>query len=213
MIRIFLVDDHQLFRDGVRSLLKEVNDIEIVGEAASGREAVARVPELDVDVILLDLSMNDRGGLDVAQDLKERSGAAILVCTGFPEEHYAMRCLRGGADGYLTKTKAADELVQALRKVASGRKFISMELAERVATSLSTHDETQAPHERLSDREFQILCRMGGGQSPSEIADELCLSVKTVSTYRSRILEKLSLQNNAQLMRYAIEEGLVGSLR
>ena len=213
MIRTFLVDDHQLFRDGVRSLLAAADDIEIVGEAASGREALTLTPDLEVDVVLLDLSMNDRGGLDVAEELTQRSGAYILVCTGFPEEHYAMRCLRGGADGYLTKTKAAEELVQAIRKVASGRKFISMELAERVATSLSSFDDSKAPHERLSDREFQILCRMGSGQSPSEIAEELCLSVKTVSTYRSRILEKLSLENNAQLMRYAIEEGLVGTSR
>jgi DNA-binding NarL/FixJ family response regulator len=213
MIRTFLVDDHQLFRDGVRSLLSSATDIEVVGEASSGREAVALAADLEVDVILLDLSMHDRGGLDVAQELKERTGGYILVCTGFPEEHYAMRCLRGGADGYLTKTKAADELVQAIRKVASGRKFISMELAERVATSLSHHEDSQAPHERLSDREFQVLCRMGGGQSPSEIAEELCLSVKTISTYRSRILEKLGLENNAQLMRYAIEEGLVGTSR
>ena len=211
MIKVFLVDDHKLFRDGVRSLFARNPGIEVVGEAPSGREAILLSDGLDIDVVLLDLAMHDRGGLDVVQDLKDRTGARVLVCTGFPEEHYALRCLRGGADGYLTKDRAADELVEAVCRVAGGRKYISLDLAERVASSIGNQNEDQAPHERLSDREFQILCRMGSGQSPSQIADELCLSVKTVSTYRSRVLEKLNLDNNAQLMRYAIEEGLVGS--
>lgn len=209
MIRILLADDHKMFREGVRSLLEARSDMTVVAEAGTGEEALAHAGEHSPDVVLLDVSMPGRGGLETVAELKRRNPRVrILMLTVHPEDRFAVRCLKGGADGYLTKDNATDELVTAIRKVYTGGKYVSPSLAENLVMSLD-RDFGAAPHETLSDREFQVMRMIAAAQTVSEIAEELCLSVKTISTYRSRILEKLGLRNNAEIMQFAIEQNLV----
>ena len=182
--------------------------MELVAEAASGHETVRLSRDLNPDVILLDISMPGRSGLDALADIhKACSKARILMLSMHPEEQYAIRCLRQGADGYMTKESAPDLLLDAIRRLRDGGKYISPALAEKLAVNLNT-DHSEVPHEDLSERELQVLTLIGRGHTVSEIAETLCVSVKTVSTYRSRLLEKMRMDNNAQLMRYAIENGL-----
>lgn len=209
MIRILLADDHQMFREGVRGLLDARTEFEVIGEAGTGEEALAKASEAHPDVVLLDVSMPGRGGLETVAELKKRTPKTrVLMLTVHPEDRFAVRCLKGGADGYMTKDNAAEELIGAIRKVFAGGKYVSPSLAESLVMTLD-RDPGAPAHETLSDREFQVMRMLAAAGTVSEIADELCLSVKTISTYRSRILEKLGLRNNAEIMQYAIERDLV----
>lgn len=209
MIRILLADDHKMFREGVRGLLETRPDMTVVAEADTGEEALAYATEHRPDVVLLDVSMPGRGGLETVAELKKRNPRVrVLMLTIHPEDRFAVRCLKGGADGYMTKDTASEELVTAIRKVHSGGKYVSPSLAENLVMSLD-RDFGAAPHETLSDREFQVMRMLASARTVSEIAEELCLSVKTISTYRSRILDKLGLRNNAEIMQFAIEQDLV----
>jgi len=208
MIRLLVVDDHAVVRRGIRLVIQGTGDIAVEDEAASGAEALRKAEQGGFDVILLDIAMPGRGGLDVLKDLRQRNvQAAVLVLSIYPEEQYAVRALRSGASGYLTKESAPEELIAAIRKVASGGKYVSAALAERLATTLGT-PASGLLHERLSDREYQIMCMMASGRTQTQVAEELSLSVKTIGTYRARILAKTGLKSNSEITRYAIENKL-----
>ena len=208
MIKVLIADDHVLFRQGLLRLL-EAEDMEVVAEASTGPETLEQTRAIRPDIVLLDVAMPGRGALETVQSLKDFDrGIRILILTGHPEDHYAIRCLKGGADGYVTKDNAPEQLIAAIHRVIDGGKYISPVLAEQLAMSLQS-DAGDAPHETLSDREFQVMQAIASGQTVSEIADALTLSVKTISTYRTRILGKLNLRNNAEIMQYAIREELV----
>jgi DNA-binding NarL/FixJ family response regulator len=209
MIRILVADDHTLFREGLKKVLEAERNMEVVGEASNGQETLEKAKETRPDIVLLDVSMPGRGGLETAQDLKKRvPGTRILMLSAHPEDHYAIRCLKGGADGYMTKDQAAERLIHAITKIRTGGKYVSSTLAEQMAFSLET-ELGRPPHESLSDREFQVMRMIASGQTVSEIGVELCLSVKTVSTYRARILQKMKFRNNAEIMQYALKQSLV----
>jgi two-component system invasion response regulator UvrY len=209
MIKVIIADDHPIVRKGLKEILAEEPTIEVVDEAADGHELLRKVRDIDFDVIILDISMPGLDGLDVLTRIKaEKKTAHVLMLTIHPEARYAVRCLKMGAEGYLTKGSAPDELVQAIRRISSGRKYISQNLAEALTDEL-TSESGRSPHETLSEREYQVMLRIASGQPLKEIAEELALSVKTVSTYRSRILEKLKLLNNTQLILYAIHHDLI----
>ncbi len=209
MIRILIADDHRIVREGLKQILAETPDMTVVDEASNGQEVLGKVWENDYDVVLLDISMPGRSGLDILKQLKnERPKLAVLVLSMYSEEQYAIRALRAGASGYMTKESAPDELIEAIRKVSTGRKYISPTVAEKLAVSLEANDERPA-HENLSDREYQVMCMIASGKTIKTIADELSLSVKTVSTYRTRILEKMRMKNNAELTHYSIQNRLV----
>ncbi len=208
MIRTLIVDDHKLVREGLIQILSDTPDICVVGEAGNGRDALDKAQELDPTVVLLDVSMPEMDGLSALQVLvRLHPSTAVLMLSMYPEEQYAVRCLKAGAAGYLTKESASEELIDAIRKVAEGGRYVSRSLAERLAFELGRAD--YSPHDLLSIRELQTLRMIAQGRSLSEIAADLSLSVKTVSTYRSRLLTKLKLHSTAELVRYAIEHGLV----
>jgi two-component system invasion response regulator UvrY len=208
MVTILIADDHTLFREGLKRILEQSDGLRVAGEAATGEEAVELARRLRPDVVLLDVSMPGRGGIETAQELKRRlPGVRILMLTVHPEDHFAVRCLREGADGYMTKDAAPAQLLAAIHKVRAGGKYVTPALAERLATSLET-GFGRMPHEGLSERELQVMRLIAAGRTASAIAAELHLSVKTVSTYRTRILEKMAMKNNAEIMRYAFEIGL-----
>jgi two-component system, NarL family, invasion response regulator UvrY len=209
MVRVLIADDHAVVRQGVKQILADQADMTVVGEAAQAHEVLTLVRRQDCDALLLDLSMPGSTGLETLKQLRhERPRLPVLVLTMHPEDQYAVRALKAGAAGYLTKDTAPDDLVTALRRVVRGGRYISQSLAEKLAVDVTT--KTDGPlHELLSDREYQVLCLIAGGKAVSAIAGELALSVKTVSTYRARILEKMGLQNNSELTHYAIQNGLV----
>ena len=208
MLKILIADDHPVFRRGLKQIIAETTDIVVADEAADGLEVLNKVKVGDFDVVLLDISMPGKTGIDVLAQLKyERPKLPVLMLSMHPEEQYAVRALRAGASGYLTKESAPDELVAAIRKVSTGGKYVSSSLAERLASLLQKAE--QLPHDILSRREYQVMCLMASGKTVSEIAKELSLSVKTISTYRSRILEKMKMKNNAELTRYAINNSLI----
>ena len=209
MIKILIADDHAIVREGLKQIVADTPDMVVAGEAADGPQVLELVRKDDWDVVVLDIAMPGRGGVDILKQLKnEKPGLPVLILSMYPEEQYAVRCLRAGASGYLTKESAPDELVTAVQKVVSGGKYVSSLLAERLAFELEI--DTEKPlHEALSDREYQVMCMMASGKTVTEIADNLSLSVKTISTYRSRILEKMDMKSNAELMHYAIKHGLV----
>jgi len=209
MTRILVADDHKLFREGLKQILGEHKDLLVAGEASNGQEVVDEVWKRDFDLVLLDISMPGMSGLDVLKHLKaQKPRLRVLVLSMYPEEQYAVRAIRAGAAGYLTKASAADELIQAIRKICSGGRYISVSIAEKLLFDLNP-DTGKLPHEKLSDREYQILCMIASGKTVSRIAEELNLSVKTVSTYRVRILEKMGMGSNAELTNYAIKQNLI----
>lgn len=209
MIKIIIADDHPVVRAGLKQILEEDPQIEIAGEAENGNILLEKIRRQDVDVILLDLKMPGMDGLDVLKQLKiDAPKIPVVVLTIYPEAEYALRVLRAGASGYLTKESAPDELVTAVRKVHQGGKFITPSLAEKIAYALDP-DAEKLPHESLSDREYQVLCLIASGKTVSQIAEELVLSVKTISSYRTRILGKMMMKTNAELTHYAIANRLV----
>ena len=209
MIRVFIADDHPLTRMGVKQTLDDAGDILICGEASSGREVMKAVMQIDFDVLVLDVAMPDGGGFEVLNQLKECSlDFYTIVLSMYPEEQYALRALKAGASGYLTKDSIPEELIVAIRKVASGGKFITSSLAERLAFEISG-EKSADPHEILSNREYQVMCLLASGRTVTEIANELSISIKTVSTYRTRILGKLGLRNTADIIRYALQNKIV----
>jgi two-component system invasion response regulator UvrY len=209
MIRILIADDHSIVREGMKQILADIEDIQVAGEAANGADVLAKVQKQPFDMVLLDISMPGRSGLDVLKELKNiQPRLPVLMLSMYPEEQYAVRALRSGASGYLTKESAPDELISAIRKVCGGGKYVSASLAENMAFTIDRKTE-QSPHESLSDREYQIMCMIASGKAVKDIARELSLSVKTISTYRSRILVKMNMKTNAEVTRYALQNSLV----
>ena len=209
MIRILIADDHAIVREGLKQILAETPDIIVSDEARNGQEVLDKVSKNDYDVVLLDISMPGRSGIEILKLLKsEQPKLSVLILSMYSEEQYALRAIRGGAAGYLTKESAPDELIDAIRKVSLGRKYISPSVAEKLAVNIE-EDIAKAPHETLSDREYQVMCMIASGSTIKEIAEELSLSVKTISTYRSRILEKMNMKSNAALTHYAVQNRLV----
>lgn len=209
MLRVAIVDDHAIVRAGFREMLSDELGIAVAFEAASGEEALASLRETACDVLLLDLALPGQSGVDVLRAVRQRHpGLRVLVLSGYPEERYALAMIRNGADGYLCKECGRDELLHAVRTVAQGRRYVSSHLAELLADEVAGNAPA-APHQQLSERELQVFLRLAGGQSVSAIAETLHLSVKTVSTYRSRLLEKLGVASNAELAAYALRNGLM----
>jgi two-component system, NarL family, invasion response regulator UvrY len=207
MIRILIVDDHAMVREGLRRILLDEFKDASFGEAGNATEALDQIWKRGWELVLLDVSMHGRSGLDVLREIRaSTSKLPVLVLSGHPEEQYAIRVLKAGAAGYLVKESASQELCRAVRKILSGGKYITPSLAEQLAARIQS--SSQPAHEALSNREYQVMLLIAAGKAPKVIADELSLSVKTVGTYRTRILEKLNLKNNAELMRYVLEREL-----
>ena len=209
MIRILVADDHAVVREGLKRIIQDAPTLELVGEASDGEEALEKALSMECDMLLLDISMPGRSGLDVLRELKiQKPELRILILSMHPEQQYALRALRSGARGYLNKDSASDELLEAIQKVASGGRYISPALAETLAFNLGQGIDKK-PHDILSDREFQVLRLLAAGKSIGQIAEELLLGTKTISTYRHRIMEKMDMSNNVELIRYAIQNNLV----
>jgi len=209
MIRVVIADDHTIVREGLKQLLCAASDVEVVGEARDGHEALRVVRESEFEVLLLDLSMPGKGGMDLIKQVKgEKPKLKILVLSMHAEHQYAVRAIRAGASGYLTKDSASTQLLSAIRKVAGGGAVISAEVAEQLALSAMPHAEGPL-HASLSDREYQVFQLIVGGVSVSDIAQQLNLSVKTVSTHKARLMEKMGLANQAELIHYAIRHRLI----
>ncbi len=209
MIKVLIADDHALIRKGLKQLLDDTDDMRMTGEAENGMQAIRMVDEGEFDVVLLDISMPDKHGIVVLKQLKTSHPALpVLILSMHPEEQYALRSMKAGASGYLNKQSAPAQLVNAIRQVASGKKYISIELAEQLADGLSEGYQ-ELLHQTLSNREYQTLCLMASGKKLSEMAEIMSLSPKTVSVYRSRLLEKMKLKNNAEAIHYAISNHLI----
>ncbi len=209
MKKILLVDDHSIVRQGLKNLIELEADLEVAGEASSGVEALNLVRKNTFDIIVLDISMPDKNGVDTLHDLQHIApDLPVLILSGYAEAQYALNLTRSGCKGYLSKDADSDEIIKAIRSIANGKRYISAELAELMTEQLSHPSEKQL-HETLSDREFQVFFKLAGGLSPTDIASELNISIKTVSTYRTRILEKMSLKTNADLTYYAIKNELI----
>ncbi len=208
MIRVFIADDHAIVRKGLGQIIEETPDMQVVGEATNGEEVLEQSLKADWDVLVLDLSMPGRTGLDVIQALRDlKPKLPILVLSMHPEDQYAIRLLKNGIAGYMNKEAALDSLVTAIHKVVAGGKYVSEALAEKLAFDFSG-SAGNTPHQALSDREFRVLCMLGEGKTLTQIAKELCISIKTVSTYRTRTLEKMNLSTTANLIRYAVKNNL-----
>ena len=209
MIKILVADDHAVVRQGLKQIVADTNDIVVAGEASNGHEALDKILKNDYDVVVLDITMPGRSGLDILTELKSHKlDTPVLVLSMHPESQYAVRVLKVGAAGYLTKESASEELVAAIRKVSLGHKYVSSSLAEKLAFDLETGAEKPL-HQVLSDREYRVMCMLASGKTTREIANELMLSTKTVSTYRARVLQKMQIKNNSELIRYALEHGLL----
>ncbi|HNY01337.1 MAG TPA: response regulator transcription factor [Bacteroidales bacterium] len=207
MIEIFIVDDHAIVREGLAKLIDFEKDIKVVGMASDSAQALKMITNQKMDVIILDISMPGRSGLDIIKDIKTaRPGVYIIILSMYQEERFAIRAFKSGASGYITKDMATEEIVNAIRKVQSGGKYISARFAETLVNEMSSPSEL-LPHERLSDREFEVMCMLASGKTVSTIAKELFLSDHTISTYRRRILDKMNLKNNADLIHYAVDHG------
>ena len=208
MIKVLIVDDHAILREGLIRIIQFESDMEVAGSVKNASEAINVLSGNSVDVVILDINMPGRSGLDIIKDIKQmQPNAAVLMLSMYSEERFAVRALKAGASGYLTKDMATEELINAVRIIHSGRKYITPTLAENMANSLQEKTE-ENPHDCLSDREFEVMCMIGSGKSVNEIAEVLSLSSRTVSTYRSRILQKMNLANTSRIMQYAISKGL-----
>lgn len=208
-LRVLIADDHAIVRQGLRQILSDTEDLEVAGEADNGVAAIQLARQQPWDVMLMDVSMPDRNGIDALKIIrKEFPRLPVLILSMYPEDQYAIRALKAGAAGYLTKQSAPEQLVHAIRQVASGKKYVSAALALELADAISDDSERPA-HEKLSDREYQTLCLIASGKTLTQIGEELNLSVKTVSVYRARLLEKMKLRNNAELTHYGLKHGLV----
>ncbi len=209
MVRILIADDHPIVRTGLKQILAEEPDILISGEAANTGEVLEFLWKNECDLILLDIGMPGRSGLEIIGEIKQvRQDIRVLILSIYPEEQYAVRALRAGASGYLTKASAPVDLIHAIRKVSGGGKYISQNLAEILASEIDRHSEKQ-PHEALSDREYRVMLMLASGKTLTEAAKALNLSVKTISTYRASLLDKMKMVNNAQLTYYAVEKDLI----
>jgi two-component system, NarL family, invasion response regulator UvrY len=209
MVRILVADDHAVVREGVKRIVADTSDLVVAAEASQSQEVLSKVAARTCDVVLLDISMPGRSGLEILQQLKRAHPALpVLVFSVHPENQYALRAFKAGASGYLTKDSIPEELVTAIRKVVRGGRYVSPSLAEHLVLEVATGSD-KPPHASLSDREYQVLCLLASGKTATEIAKELSLSVKTVSTHRSRILAKMHMKTNAELMHYAIRHRLV----
>ena len=209
MIRVLVADDHAVVRRGLRQILAETSDIHVGGEATSASEVLEQIRAHRFDVVVLDVNLKTGNGIELIADIRrERPGLPVLILTVYPEEQYAVRAIKAGAAGFLTKESAPEKLIEAVRKVAAGGRWVSTELAETLASMLAG-EAPGAPHERLSDREFEVFRMLASGKTVGQIAQELTLSVKTVSTHRTRILKKMNMKTNAELTTYAVRSGLV----
>ena len=210
MIKVLIANDHTIFRAGLGQILNETPDITVVDEASNSREALAKLGQAQYDVILLDISMPGESGVEILKQIKNiKPDQVVLILSIHPEEQYALRVLRAGASGYITKESTPDELISAIRKVATGGRYISSKLGEELA--LRFDKEFRAPrYEQLSDREYQVMIMLASGKTIKEIANELPLCVSTINTYRTRVLDKMNLNTDSGLTRYAIQHGLVG---
>jgi two-component system, NarL family, invasion response regulator UvrY len=209
MIRVLIADDHAVVRQGLKQIISTTKDIKVTAEAANGQEVLDRIWKENFDVIVLDIKMPGRDGVDVLKQIKtHKPKLPVLVFSMHPEEQYAVRVLKAGASGYLTKDADPEEMLKAIRVAAQGRKYVTPTLAEQLANGVSL-DSDKPPHEALSDREYQVMRMIAGGKTVTEIAEELALSVKTVSSYRTRLLAKLQLKNNAELTHYVLSRNLI----
>lgn len=209
MIKILIADDHMMFREGLKQILSKQPDIIVLDEAGNASELIEKVRREDFDVILLDIAMPGRDGIDALKEIKQlKPDLPILVLSMYPEDQYAVRAIKAGASGYLTKNRAGRELIVALQKVALGKKYISPDVGEQLASELE-RDTDQAVHQTLSDREYQVMCMIASGKTVKQISEELFLSVSTISTNRARLLKKMNLKNNSEVTHYAIKHGLV----
>tara|TARA_Y100001947_G_C10320187_1_gene295794 strand:- start:192 stop:845 length:654 start_codon:yes stop_codon:yes gene_type:complete len=207
-IKVLVADDHEIVRQGLKTIISEHSDLSIAGEAENGNQVLKILKKTKVDVVLLDFDMPEKNGLDTLIELKALyPKLPVMILSIFPEDHYGTRFLKAGASGYLQKSSATDQLIDAIRKVFNGGKYISSALTDKLVTGLNK-DKEQFLHESLTDREFQVFRLLATGKKLKEMADELCLSINTISTYRSRILQKMDLKSNADVIRYAIENGL-----
>ena len=207
-IKIIIADDHPLFRRGLKHAFSETPDIEVVDEAETGEELLEKVRGMDLSLALLDISLPGRGGLEILKQLRdERPKLPVLILTAYPEEHYAVRFFKAGASGFIMKESSTDQIYAAVRKVANGGKFASPEITEKLAFDFGKSDRPL--HENLSDREHQVFMMLAEGESPTDIGKILSLSVKTISTHRSRILDKMQMKKNAELIHYAISHRLL----
>lgn len=209
MIKVLIADDHPIVRTGLKQIIAEEPDIEVVAEASNSGEVLDYLWKGGCDLVLLDIGMPGRSGLEIISEIKQiKPNITVLILSIYPEEQYAVRALRAGASGYLTKASAPIELIQAIHRVSKGGRYVSQNLAEILASEIDKHS-TKQPHERLSDREYQVMLMLASGRTVTEVAQELHLSVKTISTYRANVLEKMSMKNNAQLTFYAVENNLI----
>ena len=209
MIKILIVDDHAVVRAGIKQIVAETSDIVVVDEASQGNEALEKVWKKDYDVVILDITMPGKSGLEVLKEIKQdKPHLPVLILSMHPEEQYAIRTIKAGASGYLTKESIPDELLTAIRRVALGKKYISASLSELLAENLE-FDMEKPLHTLLSDREYEVMMMLTSGKTVRQIAEELSLSVKTISTYRYRILEKMHMKTNAELIRYVIANKLL----
>lgn len=212
MTKILVVDDHAVVRQGVKQILNEQFQGAVIGEARNAEEMIDRIQKFTWDVVVLDVGMPGKSGLDALKDLKQVCPKLpVLVLSAYPEDQLARRMLKAGASGYLTKDSAPGELVQALKKILAGGKFVSASMAELLVANLNEQAERPL-HELLSDREYQVMCLIAVGKSLKEIADDLCVGISTINTYRARILEKMQFKNNTELTHYALENRLVSRL-
>jgi len=209
MIKILIADDHRMFREGLKHILAEYPDLVVADEANNGQEVLDKIWKNNYDMVLLDITMPGMTGLEALKQLKnDKPKLPVLILSMHPEEQYAIRVLRAGASGYLTKESAPDELITAIRKISQGRKYITPSLAERLASEFEA-DSEKPLHDILSDREYQVLRMIAEGKTVKDIAKELSLSIKTVSTYRTRIMEKMKMKSNAEVMHYVIKHQLL----
>lgn len=209
MIKILIADDHSIVREGLKQIVAQSLEMAVLGEAVNGQEVLELVHKKEYDLILLDIAMPGRGGIDTLKQLRtEKPEIPVLILSMYPEDQYAVRAIKAGASGYLTKESAPEELIGAIKKVALGGKYVSADLAEKLVENLG-QDNAEQDHTRLSDREYQVMIMIASGRTVKEIGDELSLSVKTISTNRTRALKKMGMKNNAEFTYYAVKKGLV----